>query len=361
MPQQPPLPFDATKFIHHAQVGGIDSYEIAEGGGRGMRALCVNTGGGLRYRILVDRGLDIDQAFHNQHSLVLLPHKGLTRPSRAYDRGLDWLKSFPIGLLTSCGPTHMGAPANDEGEELGLHGPHSNTPAELLSICQPDPRGGELTMSVTGVVRYGALYGPSIELRRTIASELGANWIDVTDEFFNAGNATVPHAWLLHINFGYPLIDEGTEICVNASKLEPQDTPASRARFKDGVKYRLCPAPLDASKGPNSAVAYFYPRPTDRAGGTSVGVVNRKLGLGVAIRYNTKQFPRCGNWQHFDPFEYVTALEPMNGTVEGRDKDRARGLMDTIAPGATKMYRYRIEVVTGKAELDALRKLNAGD
>ena len=121
-----PSPFDANKFIHAAQVGGIESYEIADGAGRGVRALCVNTGGGLRYRVLVDRGLDIDHAFHNQHSLVLLPHKGVTRASRAYDKGLEWLKSFPIGLLTSCGPSNIGPATKDGDEELGLHGPHSN-------------------------------------------------------------------------------------------------------------------------------------------------------------------------------------------------------------------------------------------
>ena len=96
--------FDTDKFIHPAQVGGIESYTIGDGPARGVRALCVNTGGGLRYRILVDRGLDIDQAFVHQHSLAFLTHKGVTQPTRGLDRGLDWLKSFPGGLLTSCGP-----------------------------------------------------------------------------------------------------------------------------------------------------------------------------------------------------------------------------------------------------------------
>src|ERR671914_626425 len=108
-------------FVNPAQVGGIESYVIDEGAGRGVRALCVNTGGGLRYRVLVDRGLDVDQAFFNQHSLSFLTHGGVTRPSRAYDRGIDWLASFPGGLLTSCGPFNIGAPATDAGEELGLH------------------------------------------------------------------------------------------------------------------------------------------------------------------------------------------------------------------------------------------------
>src|SRR5437773_12138883 len=120
----------SDRYINSAQIGGIERYVLDEGAARGVRALCVNTGGGLRYRVLVDRGLDIDQAFFNQHSLTFLTHNGVTAPTRAHDHGLDWLKSFPGGLLTSCGPFSMGAPSTDNGEALGLHGPHSNTAAE---------------------------------------------------------------------------------------------------------------------------------------------------------------------------------------------------------------------------------------
>src|SRR5688572_32492214 len=200
----------AGSYINPAQVGGIESYVFADGASGeafGTRALLVNTGGGLRYRLLPDRGLDIDQAFFHQHSLAFLSHKGVTRPSRAYDRGLDWLKSFPGGLLTSCGPFNIGSPTTDQGQELGLHGTHSNTAATIESVVQPDPRRDRNQMSVTAVIRYGQFYGPCVELRRTVTSTLGQNAIDVTDEFSNVGNTDVPHAWLLHINFGYPLID----------------------------------------------------------------------------------------------------------------------------------------------------------
>ena len=337
---------DITKFINPAQMGGIEAYTVDEGGGRGVRALCVNTGGGLRYRVLVDRGLDIDQAFFNQHSLAFLTHKGVTAPSRGLDRGLDWLKGFPGGLLTSCGPTHVGAPGSDAGEELGLHGPHSNTAATLESILQPDPRAGRLQMSIVGSVRYGGLYNPCIELRRTIASTLGSNTITFTDDFFNAGNEAVPHAWLLHINFGYPLVDEGAELCFDASGLEPTDAPESQERFKPDVNYKLVSAPLESHRGPNSAVAHFSPKPSDQEGRTTVAIVNRRLSLGVAVHYNTKEFPRCANWQHFGPHEYVTALEPVNGSANGRWVDRAKGRMDTLKAGERKTYGYSIELVT---------------
>jgi hypothetical protein len=351
------LEYDIQKFILPAQVGGIDAYTLDEGPARGVRALCVNTGGGLRYRVLVDRGLDIDQAFFNHLSLTFLSHKGVTPPTRGFDRGLDWLKGFPVGLLTSCGPFNTGGPvASDDGEELGLHGPHSNTGATIECVTQSDPRAGKLDMTIIGSVKYGAFYGPCVELRRTIRSTLGSNVIAITDEFFNAGNREVPHAWLLHINLGYPLVDSGAEFCYDAAKVEPTDNEASRKHFRPGVNYKKASLPLEEHRGPDSVVAYLYPKPKN--GRATVGIVNRKLGLGLAIRYSPREFPRCGNWQHWGPHEYVTALEPMNGGVEGRDVDRRKGWLDTLKAGGRKRYVYEIEVLSDKGELDALRALN---
>lgn len=351
-------PFDPAKFINASQVGGIEAYSIDEGPARGVRVACFNTGGGLRYRVLVDRGLDIDQAFFNQYSLSFLTHKGVTPPTRGLDRGLDWLKSFPGGLLTSCGPFNIGPPGVDADEELGLHGPHSNTAATIESVVQPDPHAGRMELSVTGSIRYGSFYGPCVRLRRTIKSHLGANTIDLVDEFTNAGNQPVPHAWLLHINFGYPLVDDGAELCYDSARVEPTDAPESAARFRKGIDYKRIPDPRASHRGPTSAVAYLFPKPTDRAGNTTVAIVNRKLALGVAIHYNTKQFPRLANWQHFGAHEYVTALEPMNGTIAGRAHDRAQGLLDQLPPGGNKSYRYSFEIVTDRRRLDELRMLN---
>jgi hypothetical protein len=350
--------FEANKFINVSQIGGIDRYTLDDGAGRGGRALCVNTGAGLRYRVLPDRGLDIDQAFFNQHSLSFLTHRGSVAASQGLARGLDWLKGFAGGLLTSCGPTNIGPPGQDGDEELGLHGPHSNSVASIETLHQPDVRAKRPAMWITGIIRYGALYGPNLELHRTIESPLGTNAIDVIDEFRNVGNQPTPHAWLLHINFGYPLVDDGAELCFDSPRIEPTDAPASIARFKPGVDFKRIPGPLESHRGSASAVAYLFPRGADKTGRATVGIVNRKLGLGAAIRYNTRQFPRCGNWQHFGPGEYVTALEPMNGTIEGRWKDREDNLLDIMQPGDVRRYRYRIEIVSDFTGIDALRAMN---
>ena len=115
-------------------------------------------------------------------------------------------------------------------------------------------------MSVTGIVRYGAFYGPCLELRRTIRSSLGANFIEFHDEFINVGNKEVPHAWLLHINFGYPLVDAGAELCFDSPKIEPMNFAESKRRFGAGSDFKTIPGTLEEHRGSACAVAYLYPK-----------------------------------------------------------------------------------------------------
>src|SRR5438552_18998573 len=130
-------------------------------------------------------------------------------------------------------------------------------------------------MRIVASCRYGAINGPCVEMRRTISSRLGENAIDFVDEFFNAGNTTVPHAWLLHINFGYPLLDEGAEFCYRATKVLPMGNHERSARyFVAGTNYKRAPKPLKEHSGDASVVGYTYPRPVDRSGRTTVGIAN---------------------------------------------------------------------------------------
>ena len=128
-----------NKISNHAQFGGIETSVLDNGAGRGTRIAWINTGTGLRYKVVIDRGMDIADAFYNQHSLAWLSSRGIVPPQLFPDKGLNWLRTFGGGLLTTCGLTHVGGPETDEFGERGLHGLVSNIPAEIESIIQPDP------------------------------------------------------------------------------------------------------------------------------------------------------------------------------------------------------------------------------
>lgn len=349
--------FADAPVINVLQVGGIETSVLEDGPGRGVRIAWVNTGAGLRYKVVLDRGMDIADAEFMGQSLTWLSYAGVQRPDSSLRQGLDWLSGFPGGLVVGCGPMNVGEPCTDEGDTVGLHGTHSNTPATVESIVNPDLVRKQYEMSITGTVRTARLFGPNVELRRTIRSTLGVPTIHIRDEFINRGNTRVPHAWLLHMNFGYPLLEAGASTFCYRGTITPMG-PSSEAWFKADRSFREVPPPQAEHRGSGEVVAYIDPQAAsdDRV---VCGVVNRRRQIGVRIEYSKREFPLLGNWQHWGPGgSYVAAIEPMTGTVDGRDKDRKRGLLRFLEPGEPAVYQYSISATSEPSEIAKLLAIN---
>ena len=349
-------PFANVPVMNPAQLGGIETSVLDNGPGRGVRIAWVNTGGGLRYKVVIDRGLDIADAEFLGQSLTWHSLTGITVPSHTCHRGLDWLRGFYGGLLVSCGPLNTGAPFVEDGEEYGAHGTHSNTRAIVESMVNPDPLRGQLDMSITAIIRTARVFGPNLELRRTITSTLGEPVVRVRDHFTNRDNKRVPHAWLLHVNFGYPLLEPGASTYCYTGKIAPRaDSVAWFAKHKD---YRAAPKPQESHRGRGEVFTYVDPA-ADRDGNVLAGVVNRKRGLAVRIEYNKRDYPRLGNWQHWGPEgSYTGALEPMTAGVEGRPVDEQRGWMRWLEPGESLELKCTIAATADRTAMDRLLKLN---
>jgi len=338
--------------INPAQLGGIDLVSQLNGPGVGTRSAFVNTASGLHYKVMIDRGLDIGEAFYKGMSLTWLSLAGVPKPETALNRGVDWLWGFPGGLLVSCGPSSAGPPCVDNDQLLPLHGRHSNIPTTLESVISPDPFRGVQTMSITGIVREAKIFNPNFELRRTISSPLGQSRIAIDDTITNRGNQTAEHAWLLHINFGYPLVEPGTQL-VFAGKVTPK--PSAEQYFQKR-NFRVVPEPLAEHRGGGEAVAYIDPE-TDHAGRVHCGLINPLRKIGIEVTFYKKQFPRWMNWQHWGPDgQFVTGFEPANCGAEGRDVDRNRGWLVKLRPRQSKRYQTEIRVLEGTTELAEFKK-----
>src|SRR5678816_2003084 len=72
------LPSWHDKISNPAQLGGIETSVLDNGAARGTRIAWINTGAGLRYKIVIDRAMDIADAFFNAHSIAWLSHAGVT-------------------------------------------------------------------------------------------------------------------------------------------------------------------------------------------------------------------------------------------------------------------------------------------
>ena len=344
-----------NKISNPAQLGGIETSVIENGPARGTRIAWINTGTGLRYKVVIDRAMDIADAFHNEHSLAWLSNTGIRPPEPFSNNGLEWLRTFGGGLLVTCGLTHVGGPEKDEYGERGLHGQISNIAAELISVKQPDPVAGNMEFSMSGIVKQTCIFGPSLELRRTISGILGHAIIKIHDEIINMGNTTVPHMLLYHCNFGWPLIDEGTDIIWDG-KWESPGSDKEDKIFREGNNFHKCPAPLKAHNGNGEEVA-FIDINSDDDGVCTCGLHNERLGLAVVMRFNKAQLPWLTNWQHWGEGEYVTGLEPGTNPPIGQAKARKDKTLIFLAPGEKKIYDLEIEVLNNNNDIERfLRK-----
>lgn len=340
------------KISNHRQLGGIETSVIDNGAGRGTRIAWINTGTGLRFKVVIDRAMDIADAFYNQHSLTWLSHAGITSPQPFSHRGVDWLRTFGGGLLTTCGLSHVGGPETDEFGERGIHGLISNIPAEIESIIQPDPFSGKLEMSITGVVKETKIFGPSLELRRTISATLGQSTIRIHDEVINRANTPAPHMLLYHFNFGWPLVDEGTDILWKGTWHCMEGDKADRI-FKEGNEFKKCQEPLSQHSGTGEAVVAIDVV-ADQSGKCTCGLFNEKLGLAVAMRFNKKQLPWLTNWQHWGKDEYVTGLEPGTNPPIGQAKARKENQLIFLEPGEKRSYDVELDVLEDEPTIKKL-------
>lgn len=338
------------KIGNPAQLGGIETSIIDNGPAKGTRIAWINTGSGLMYKAVIDRGLDIVDAFYNGISLSWISHAGITAPRPGTDRALEWLWTFPGGLVTTCGLTHIGGPQGTGVDEVGLHGKISNIPATLQSIDQPDPAIGKMDFSITALMKESRVFGPHLELKRTISGTLGDPAIKINDILTNRHNSSASIMLLYHCNLGYPLIDEGADIFFKGKCVSRAAVSGDDPIFASRHNYKKIPAPLTSHKGYGEACGFVTPK-GDTRGNCVAGVYNKKLGFALAVKFNNKQLPKLANWQHWGPGEYVTGLEPGTNWPIGSAAAKKQKELTTLRPNQSKNFDLTLEIITDKTTI----------
>jgi len=349
---------DLEKFENVHQIAGIRTAQLSPGTADAVNVALVDTGSGLRFMVALDRGGDIVEAFYQQHSLTYLTPHGIRRPNHAHNQGMHWLYGWPAGLMTTCGPLHIGLPRPDDETMSGLHGHHSNLPATVEMLVNPDLHRGRSEMLLTMVIRDSRMFGPYIEIRRTIQCTVGQPRIHVYDQVTNRGNQRCTHDWLYHVNFGYPLLDVGAEFIYKGKASYWQAPGPMKSTPNDTVlnKFKRARDPLPEHVGAGERGMVVEPK-ADRTGICHVGLINRRLGLGVELAYPVEQLPRLANWQHYGPRgSYVCGVEPFCGSLLGRDHDDFPCADLYLDPGQTRRYQLTIQVHATTKDLDRFQK-----
>ncbi|MGQ9781173.1 MAG: aldose 1-epimerase family protein [Nitrososphaeria archaeon] len=321
------------------QLGGIRLFELSEGVEKGVRAALFRTGT-LNLIVAIDRCMDIVNAEYMGIPLAFVSPTGIVAPSFFEPEGIGWVRGFPGGLLTTCGLTYAGAPTVDQGEQLGLHGRISYSPSRLSRVdgCWD---GDNYILALEGESKEAMIFGPNLTLRRRIEAKLGGKCIQIHDRVVNQGWERQPLMIIYHMNLGFPLLDANSRMVSTSRTYFPRDAEAKvgAERFNEFQP---------PNKGFREKV-YIHDLAADSDGYSYAALINDSLmnGLGFYIKLRKRELPRLVQWKMMGEGTYVLGMEPSNGFVMRRDKERELGTLQFIEPQEEREFHLEAGVLVG--------------
>ena len=310
----------------------------------GSRRVRIALADGFDVEVLPDRGLDLGTAsFAGTPLAFCTPALWQPGPTGAESFG----RRFAAGLLTTGGLDHFGPPEVDAGQTLPQHGAASElVAADLATGAEWTPDGYRVWVS--GRMRQWRMFGENLAWTRRISAVLGGNELVVEDEVTNEGTESWPHMMLYHINFGYPLLDEGTTISVaqpSSDRPGPMPVPRDAVAERGLAQWNVMPAPTAG------APEEVYRHDLDPAGPGRVDVYNSRLALTAAVVVDPRTLPWVWQWKMPGHGTYALGIEPSNCPVmAGRRAARQQGVLMALDPGESRSYRVVIEVQRSPAD-----------
>jgi hypothetical protein len=332
------------------QVAGVRLVQLADGSERGVRLLEFRSGSGFEFDVVVDRGFDIGRCTHNGRSLAWLSPTGFAAPWFTEPDGLGWLRGFGGGLLTTCGLDHAFGPAEDTArqfhypakptESYGLHGRVSGTPARLAAYGERWD-GDDCVLFAEGEVRQAAVFGENLVLRRRIEARVGESSLTISDEVVNEGFDPTSHMLLYHVNLGWPVVDEGSELLAPATSVRARDDESA--------------AGYETFHGPTAGYVeqvFEHELAAEEDGRVPVAVVNRAVGLGAYQLFHQSRLPFHFVWRMLGEGTYVVGIEPSTNRPAGRLDGRERGELNELAPGERRTYELELGALDGHCQIE---------
>lgn len=327
-----------------SQVGGITSLTYNEGRSKGVSALRVRTAAGLEFWISPDKGMDIVEASYLGRSLCWHSPNGVVHPAYYDARDIQWLKTFPGGLVATCGLTTAGLPSEDDGEQLGLHGSISNTAAEQVN-WQEHWEGDDCLLSISGTVREVRVHGPNLLMKRTITTSLARRAFSLRDVVENQGFLASPLMQIYHLNFGFPLLTDHSKVFAPSGKVEAGND------FSEQTQNRWAQFERPVLGIPERV--YYHEMEPDAQGKVTVVLVSNEeqLDFGIAVDYQREMLPQFIQWKMPGVNHFVLGLEPANCRVAGRRAEREHGTLQVLHPGETREFALELRVLDGRREV----------
>ena len=298
----------------------------------------------LQFQVMCDKCLDVSRLSYKGINMNFLSKPGLQGRNHYDTNGQEALRSIMGGLFFTAGLENICAPYKNETGEYPMHGRIRTTPAEQISSEETWTEDG-LRLKVSGTMREAELFGENMVLHRSIETIAGQKSIRVTDEVENQAFREEPLMLLYHINLGYPFLTPDLKLYI--------PTKSVTARDADAKGHEADYDHMDLPKENEPEYVFIHDMKVTENQRTWVLAVNRKLGLGLKIEYDTKNLPYFMEWKSTAAGDYVIGLEPSNSSVYGRAYHEEHNNLHKLPPFAKEKNELIFTILDGEAEIDA--------
>jgi len=317
---------------HPSQLYGVRRVALLEGGGKGTGVFEAETAAGLSFDALPDAGMDIGRLRYKGVNLSYISKNGYDSPARILPFEMEFLHTFPAGMLFTCGLRNAGPPSRDGDEYHPQHGRYHSIPAEYVSARI---EGDEAVLR--GTVRESALFGPCLQLERVIRAPLYGSEISIEDTVVNLTPAPEEIMLLYHFNFGYPMLSEDARLIFPENRATKARTDFAR----EGLD-RVCG--FDPPSDGEEERVYFH---EFRESGAllktpAVKLENEKLGIGAELSWDSDTLPLLIHWRSMASGDYALGLEPSNSYIMGRAAERENGTLRTLGAFEQRVFKTRL-------------------
>ena len=288
------------KISNPLQTAYARRYTLTEGKETGLKVIELNNGT-LRVLLNESKALDIMQVWYKGVNMSFVSKNGFT------SREIAFGKRFEGGMLYTCGLDSMGGRPGFEP-----HGSLHCTPAKIIRVTQD-----EETLQVEALMEQTALFGSNLQLHRTVTLFVNEAKLLLQDSLVNAGTKPENYCILYHVNFGYPMLDEGARFVADVKE---------RVARTEWSRQNAEVAALAGAPVPNEEeTCYFLKLAKPEA-----ALVNEKLGKKLTVSYSNDTLPHFVHWKSMASGDYVMGLEPCTTELDDRFAYKKLAVGDSV-------------------------------
>jgi hypothetical protein len=224
-----------------------------------------------------------------------------------------------------------------------LHGNIANLPGRDVELVVTDRN-----LVLRGRVDEAMVFGARLRLDAEIVTDFGSGALTIRDTVTNLGRKPVDHELLYHVNYGEPLLGNGSRLLVPSKEVAPRDPRA--AEGIDSFDRYGAPRPGFVEQ------AYWFVPAGKRGSGETLALLRDPSGTKAAVlRFSLKDFPCFTQWKNTAAREdgYVTGLEPSTSYPNPRRFERERGRVLRLEGGESRTTTLTHETLLDRESVRA--------